>query len=70
MILLLMVKLRWNMIENVKDCYRDLEKKVLFLILIIVSLIYQRLILWVIYCLFVRGICFDKFKIEVIIKVR
>lgn len=22
-----MVKLRWNMIENLKDCYRDLEKK-------------------------------------------
>lgn len=68
--LLLMVKLRWNMIENLKDCYRDLEKKVLFLILIIVNLIYWRLILWVICCLFVRGICFGKFKIEVIIKVR
>lgn len=70
MILLLMVKLRWNMIENLKDCYRNLEKKILFLILIIVSLIYWRLILWVICCLFVRGICFDKFKIEVLIKVR
>lgn len=25
--LLLMVKLRWNMTENLKDCYRDSEKK-------------------------------------------
>lgn len=70
MTLLLMVKPRWNMTENVKDCYRDSEKKALLLISTTVSSIYQRLISWVIYCLFARGICPDKSKIEAITKAR
>lgn len=70
MTLLLMVKLRWNMTENLKDCYRNSEKKTLLLISTTVSSIYRRLISWVICCLFARGICPDKSKIEALTKAR
>lgn len=58
------------MTENLKDCYRDSEKKALLLISTAVNLIYRRLISWVICCLFARGICPGKSKIEAITKAR